>query len=1756
MGNGNENSKPPPSSEELYEEIEKRKDWFFECLLRGLNIFSFRGVEENDPRTAYLLPLISELSDVPPLGSKLNKDIRVYHDSKQPVWTRAGREQRDAFGDISNGKGPGNWLNYMTPVILGERLAQLKKLYDASKFSSNMDDLQELNNYPRKDPSLNNKETPSDPPKDSSDLAHAISRVAITEKKPWLIPEIFNSPNFDTSAPEQWIKNGEVFISNFEFEINELLGGGEGFQGKFNLADTDPYRNWVKDILQKSINLKKANALRIEFLDKSSSQWQFNIKLGTPAYPFADLATYPHSDSVKYWINSCNNALKEVYVLKSGSDMGLCLVVRALYLYGTIPANVGAGAAKELRWRNRKHPDSTFNDFFIQKAGLKKDNAVLLDRLHVVQKKLQILLEETADSPHSGAIHFSPLAQEIIKKDILGYKFWMDESFSAYHNNGKPADDKNLSDINKAKTDTKTEDAFAEMEYWSENHYIMFASSEYLAGQLWQDETFEAAKDFINPPVPLFEGNSADELTPYLFADTTDQITGKKRIERGKARSLKWLNNKLMFGWTEFNSSGYYREHLWSLLNLVDFALDEEVQRKATVVTDLLLFDVTRFLHKGSMGACGGRSQFPSRNNGWDNAPSDAFEIMLATHGIFHANDGEIGCSFATSTYKPPAVLLEIGNLPPEVSFVDRSRVSIGFDDAPKYGIQYSQKSDQKDSLEQGFRPKKDKHFSALQKVNSAIENNHNGYGAMEDDTVFWWTQSAFFNKQVVRNSCNCIIKFKLYKAEFAQIGELLNVLQFFISDAELLLGGLPVVGPMFLNDAFSDALENASDDFSVFLEGSTRSRINIHTYRNRDVMLSSVQNFRTGQLNIQSNINQATISKETNVFTTAGFPGLSISDLPFTIGGALVGALGVYTLGIGAAAGAVAGGIAGAAINEILIDGSNPFGKQGDGPGWWTGYWALPMVVQHENAAVLIYDFNWIQRRLTDVGSHVWFPKNGFDTNQVEERRTSAYDDENSVLFDAFTGKKGFWVFGKKTHKTDPLNPDANEEGYIGVFSNQRPEWQDSNSDFYSDQMEENIDKVEKKIEENNAKIKEEIDKTKVEELLKENENLQSTWLSWANLITVDFFADKDWYAEDKNIWIIQVGNKKEYGSFENFKNRVSSAKVEVDDIGDLECIYHIPRPDGSSQALSLKYKDEIKLNGNDFQSDFYPRFENPFIRGGRVEWGQREYVIEYNGKFLMHDFSDMEHPVRAENDKPSIEDIQTVKGLVIYLKTEDQEMEIFSVAMASVNIGCNAVATNEVIAAGEVNENNFHDAEWIFFDMSSPSDPDMTIDIYHNLLRNIPYNNDSDTEWKMTFTLKALMGDRSLKPCTMRFAPLSKHYFRQGSRNTGPIPFSVQLLQWRKWKKIDDTSRMKHWMIAGQPGNIFFYFNYADQLGIDKENILWHRKLGSCDAVSSWTDLNSNDDEPALAQPFSFFSFSTQPGYLFLFLISRGFLYARWLVPGQSWSSQPWTKLNISYQPKKILLPGNTVPPPLPVPLWPLSFVYATFINSSVTTPAVYVSGMEGNIYVSFKWPLDGQGYWRKIETASVFNLLHTITFRVAGNFLFAVDVKRSLWQYAVPDKEEIIPGLWEQLPATPFMLESFVAAAFNEVLQLIACSTEGTIWAIRLDAGLGSAIWQRIGQNINFKASDGAQVSYASPVQGRLDIFIAGIDDKIYSTWWTEASGWENDHNWAVVAEDSQQFKASESGNIAAISRVNGQVEIYATDSDENIWKNWWS
>ncbi len=196
-----------------------------------------------------------------------------------------------------------------------------------------------------------------------------------------------------------------------------------------------------------------------------------------------------------------------------------------------------------------------------------------------------------------------------------------------------------------------------EMVYWSENHYIMFCAGGYLAGQLYPQEVFS---------------NSG--------------LTGSQMQAKMLPKIMRWLDERMRFGLNEWNSPVYYPHTLAPLLNLVDFAPDAAVREQASMVLDLMVFDLARLTQNGSFGVTAGRVYEEHKWSGRSQSLGDFIEILFGTRGYWRGRDSTSATCFATSTYKVPHVLLGLGVHAPDHS-VDRSRVSLGFSEAAAQGV-------------------------------------------------------------------------------------------------------------------------------------------------------------------------------------------------------------------------------------------------------------------------------------------------------------------------------------------------------------------------------------------------------------------------------------------------------------------------------------------------------------------------------------------------------------------------------------------------------------------------------------------------------------------------------------------------------------------------------------------------------------------------------------------------------------------------------------------------------------------------------------------------------------------------------------------------------------------------------------------------------------------------------------------------------------------------------------------------------------
>jgi hypothetical protein len=191
---------------------------------------------------------------------------------------------------------------------------------------------------------------------------------------------------------------------------------------------------------------------------------------------------------------------------------------------------------------------------------------------------------------------------------------------------------------------------------WTENHYILFTSAAYLAGQLYPDEVF-----------------------------TNSGETGTQKVEMNRKRILRWIDLRFRTGFSEWLSHVYYDEDLTALLSLYDFSNDEEIRRKAEIVINLLLLDMALNSFKGIFGSTHGRAYENTKKWTSNEGTTDTMKLLFGM-GIYSAFDNMSAPAFALSRYRVPRAIEAIAR---NVSsgYENRQRMGIKLNDMEKWGI-------------------------------------------------------------------------------------------------------------------------------------------------------------------------------------------------------------------------------------------------------------------------------------------------------------------------------------------------------------------------------------------------------------------------------------------------------------------------------------------------------------------------------------------------------------------------------------------------------------------------------------------------------------------------------------------------------------------------------------------------------------------------------------------------------------------------------------------------------------------------------------------------------------------------------------------------------------------------------------------------------------------------------------------------------------------------------------------------------------
>ena len=340
-------------------------------------------------------------------------------------------------------------------------------------------------------------------------------------------------------------------------------------------------------------------------------------------------------------------------------------------------------------------------------------------------------------------------ARNKIRNTILNFKYWMDQP-------GKDS-----------------------MCFWSENHQILFAASEYLAGQTFPDDIF-----------------------------TNDGKSGKEHMAIAAKRIEYWTDFRFNYGFTEWYSNVYYVEDLAPLSNLAEFAKDETIKLKATMMLDIFWFDVATHSHKGAFVSTSGRMYSGNKiSSDKGNSLRDPITYLWPEYPVGNPETGGGMTSnfILNKTYKLPAAVRNI--------MLDESEQVI----LASNGL-------------------------------SVWEMKGEGLiGQSTNQIMMQFCKEAFTAPQLLANTIKYLSRNNMFNNSFLNPIGYLNIGFFRL---------LHLLGPL-------SKLIKSPSDYSAL------NRANVYAYRTKDYIMATAQQYGAGTIAFQQHIFSATLDRSLSLFTT-----------------------------------------------------------------------------------------------------------------------------------------------------------------------------------------------------------------------------------------------------------------------------------------------------------------------------------------------------------------------------------------------------------------------------------------------------------------------------------------------------------------------------------------------------------------------------------------------------------------------------------------------------------------------------------------------------------------------------------------------------------------------------------------------------------------------------------------------------------------------------------------------------------------------
>ena len=124
---------------------------------------------------------------------------------------------------------------------------------------------------------------------------------------------------------------------------------------------------------------------------------------------------------------------------------------------------------------------------------------------------------------------------------------------------------------------------------------------------------------------------------------SSDGHTGAWHRDRANGFIDKWLTEKAKYGFSEWHSDVYYQKTFDALITVVEWVDDPTIVRRASMLLDLLLFDMAMKNQKGNFGATHGRSYMKDKSIATDQDVFNLNKLLFDDTTIQYTSTGDAG---------------------------------------------------------------------------------------------------------------------------------------------------------------------------------------------------------------------------------------------------------------------------------------------------------------------------------------------------------------------------------------------------------------------------------------------------------------------------------------------------------------------------------------------------------------------------------------------------------------------------------------------------------------------------------------------------------------------------------------------------------------------------------------------------------------------------------------------------------------------------------------------------------------------------------------------------------------------------------------------------------------------------------------------------------------------------------------------------------------------------------------------------------